>query len=299
MTEEKILSDKTINKYEEHIKTMSNKGITYEKMKNPEETIEILNKGYANNNGDIKKYAIGSIKNFMNAIQWKLKQDEAIDKGVIEKYTEEINKISKTVNQLYGDNIRNEKQERNKIDWKDLIILRDSLQLDGNNKYHLIISIYTYNPPRRISDYFHMRIIKNYKGNPDKNYNYYVYGIKKPYFIFNTYKTSRTYGKIKIPVDHMLIFYIKRHIEKNNLKDNDKLLNYMTSEHQMTQYITRMFMKLIKTPTTIDDIRSSYNIYIINNKELLGLSYNDYVNEAKKMGTSFEMLNKVYYKLSR
>ena len=64
---------------------------------------------------------------------------------------------------------------------------------------YIILALYIYIPPRRLQDYSLMKIVDDEENTKDTNYNYYVKN--KHIFIFNVYKTSKTYGSFteKVP----------------------------------------------------------------------------------------------------
>ena len=73
--------------------------------------------------------------------------------------------------------------------------IKDKNNLDKNEYnlilYYFVFSLYIYIPPRRNSDYLNCYIIINKPKllDQDKNYLY------KNKFIFNNYKTSKTFGQ--------------------------------------------------------------------------------------------------------
>ena len=121
---------------------------------------------------------------------------------------------------------KSEKQKESMVPVDDVIAIRTALYdevmamekkkvLDAieYNKYMmlLLVSLYTYIPPRRNMDYAHMYVVK--KEPEDNTKNYLVLGAKK--LVYNTYKSSKHYGRqeLDIPDDLMTIIkmFLKRH----------------------------------------------------------------------------------------
>ena len=63
---------------------------------------------------------------------------------------------------------------------------------------HLLLSLYTMLPPRRNLDYQEMVVVKKWKDDLPADVNYY--DIAGQRFIFNKYKTSKTYGRQEVSI---------------------------------------------------------------------------------------------------
>lgn len=87
------------------------------------------------------------------------------------------------------------------------------IDVNEYDKYlmYLLVSLYTYIPPRRNMDYAHMYVVK--KEPTDTTKNYLVLSTKK--FVFNKYKTSSHYGKQEVAIPDALMdainVFLKRH----------------------------------------------------------------------------------------
>lgn len=106
----------------------------------------------------------------------------------------------------------------------------DILTMDEEQKIQklLILSLFILQPPRRpsaISEMFMIpeKIYNNHFTFNNEN-NYYVHS-NNPFFIYNKYKTSGTYGKQKININNpLLITILKRYYEKYYKSD---VINYL------------------------------------------------------------------------
>ena len=78
--------------------------------------------------------------------------------------------------------------------------------------HNLLLSLYTDINPRRNQDYMYMKITDDYENEPQRDdYNWYDKKNKK--FIFNKYKTSKTYGSQEIDIS-------KNKVLLSNLKES-------------------------------------------------------------------------------
>lgn len=121
------------------------------------------------------------------------------------------------------------KQEANWLDWDKVIEKYNNTKKEVLNVKKpsmeallplVVLSLYTEIPPRRNQDYLHLRV---HKATPkentdslDKEHNYLVIRKRKPeVFIFNKYKTFKTYGTQKVPIPESLqgiiTLYLKQH----------------------------------------------------------------------------------------
>jgi len=159
-----------------------------------------------------------------------------------------------------------EEQKKNWVSWDEILETFKKLQEEvdtfkenkiiSDKNYNLllgftILACYIFNSPRRNKDYQNMNIIKKETDNLSKDINYYVYDDNK--FIFNKYKTEKTYGKQEIPVSDdlkkVLDIYIKfQPILKGKVKRliNTPLFIYQDgSELTTINSITRILNKIL------------------------------------------------------
>ena len=119
---------------------------------------------------------------------------------------------------------KTDKQEQNWISWNEIVKTYNDLykQLSPLLKKKplqkkdilrlvdlIMLAVYVLIPPRRSSDYIYMKV-KNY--DPDKD-NYL--DMKKGIFVFNQYKTSKTYNRQEIKLSPKLKTLLKKWVEIN------------------------------------------------------------------------------------
>lgn len=123
---------------------------------------------------------------------------------------------------------KSEVQQENWTEWEDVLKKKQQLDTDISNFHSLkklnpsqydtllqlvILSLYTDIPPRRNQDYQFMYVVKKLPKDAPTDRNYYDIASKQ--FIFNKYKTSKTYGQAKVDIpeslQNVLSLYVKHH----------------------------------------------------------------------------------------
>lgn len=167
---------------------------------------------------------------------------------------------------------KSEKQEENWEDW-DAIQKKKSEMKTAISSFlshknltskqydellaYVILSLYTDTQPRRNKDYMDMYVVLNEPS--DTSRNYYVVGDQR--FVFNNYKTAKTYGKQVVnvpnspeaPLATTLEMFLKHHpLHKGKLtkKSDFRLLVKMdgtplNSVNSITRILNRIFGKKI------------------------------------------------------
>jgi hypothetical protein len=198
-----------------------------------------------NGNGNI---SISSIKIVLCAIVWKLRKTEAPD-SLIKQY-------SNIIHELMTDTDINEKNHEYTHGyipkWSDIIKHREE-EKNNNPKNHLILSLYTYNPPRRLKDYVLLKFVDTLADMTDIKFNYY-YSITRK-FIFNSYKTSKSYNQQIVDVPAVLSDIIDKYITIFKINSGELLLGY-NNYLQMNYKLKRLL------GCSIDNVRHSF----INNE---------------------------------
>ena len=262
-----------------------------------------------------KKYKPATFKNSINAIIKYIRLDKNHDVNLIDKYLSYSDDL--TEQDIRNPNIKTEKEE---LKWTTMKKLKEVLSdyhlkiiknsifegsyenLNKSNKKilndYIILALYLLQPPRRVQDYANMIIIDNDVPPRNENYNYLI--IKNSsvsQFIFNKYKTSKTYGKQFINISEELKIILNKYIKIifnsqpiHLLSNNNKPFNSNT----LTKRIISIFKKSrIKKAISVNIIRHIYisdqvefsQIAIMKKRELLaykmGHSTNTQLNYIK------------------
>ena len=163
---------------------------------------------------------------------------------------------------------KSETQKKNWLSWNEVSSKLDSLnkQIEefsnskhmSNSNYDtllsaMVLSMYVLIPPRRNQDYQDLYIVKKYdsKKNDDSK-NYYDLSTNK--FIFNKYKTSKSYGKQELDVSentaflNILKMYLKHHPAKKGLEYRFLVFNDgspLKAVNSVTRLLNKVFGKNI------------------------------------------------------
>jgi hypothetical protein len=159
-------------------------------------------------------------------------------------------------------NVKTEREDENWLTWAEIIKLRRMAKTfartDRSNpnalRDALILSLYTYIPPRRIKDFALMSIATKKLLNDDVNYCVLEKG--KERFIFNVYKTQRTYGQQTIQIPGPLQKIIVEYIQLANLKPGDSLLGL--GEGGVINRVSRFFQKNADKSISVNLLRKIF-----------------------------------------
>jgi hypothetical protein len=111
--------------------------------------------------------------------------------------------------------------------------------------HNLLLSLYTDIYPRRNMDYMLMKITDDYENEPQRDdYNWYDKKNKK--FIFNKYKTSKTYGKQEIDIskNKVLLSNLKMYLKHRRDNDNWLLVKWCEQHFKQDNDITSELNKI-------------------------------------------------------
>jgi integrase len=178
----------------------------------------------------IKEYAPSTQKSIRGSLVGVLSlvKDKPSFKKAYQHYKTGMEEGRKVEEAKIQSGEKTEKQEKNWMEWAEVqkvkTDLGDKLVPFANKKtatpeqyetllHYLILSLYTDIQPRRNQDYLDMYIVKkwNEKLPTDKNY----YDLSTNRFIFNKYKTMKTYGiqieEVKEPLVATIHLFLKFH----------------------------------------------------------------------------------------
>jgi integrase len=155
---------------------------------------------------------------------------------------------------------KSEKQTENWLTWDEVVAKKNALwdeikdhvsgkiltagQFEKLIQF-VVVSLYTDIPPRR-NEYTDMYVVKKYNDTLDKAKNYYDITGQK--FIFNKYKTQKTYGQqvVNVPeeLQQTLALYLKHHpLAKSKAKEFKLLVKQDGSDFNTINSITRILNK--------------------------------------------------------
>ena len=181
-------------------------------------------------------------------------------------YKEKMLEKLKAVKADLATNTKTEKQETNWIKWDEVLEhrkeLADKVAKIGKKPtkdewdtllQYLLLSVYTEVQPRRNRDYQDMWVVKKWNTTMPTDKNYYDQTGHK--FIFNAYKTAKTYGQkvleVPEPLQTVLAKWISYHPAKADLKKGPiRLLitregEPIVAQNAITRALNRVFNKKV------------------------------------------------------
>jgi len=208
---------------------------------------------------------IGLIRRILTAIRHTKTYVDEYD-----TYNEVISEASK----LEKANVPLHTNGFNVIDWEEAIAgrvtgskINEAFKKDNNTDittgsdiYTVIWALFTKFPVRRNGDFSLMKYVIDENDTIDDRYNYYVDGLTSK-FIFNRYKTSRTYGRQIFEVPAELVDIIRRHIDSVDKKVGDMLIVYNQGsvEYNHNTFREKVY-DIFNTP--VNGLRHSYISYL-------------------------------------
>jgi len=254
-------------------------------LKNTKDITELINT-YENDN--TKKSYIASIVSVLNYADMKQY------KGVNMFYKSLLADAKKEF-EMKPKNEKTEKQEANWMDWSEIKGVWDKLkeqvdnmkpeEIEGSIKSrkvyqaYILLSLYVKSAPRRNQDYYEMRLDAD--NNMMKNFNYYRPNKKQ--FVFNVYKTAKTYNQDTMDVNDTLQAILIKYIKDFKLGDEDFLLYPDDKERKSSSIITKDLNKIFGKKVGSSMLRHAY----ITSE--LAPKIKELKDVAKEMGHSSEM----------
>jgi len=183
---------------------------------------------------------------------YKFYYDKMMEKAKVAKETDTSDKTTK--------------QEKNWIEWEEVQKKYNELTTNLGKKptlEHLlpvvVLGLYVEIPPRRNQDYLQMTVVKTTKKTKideypkDKNYLVLSRGLPVS-FVFNKYKTSKTYGTQNIDIPAPLSAIIKKYLKVHPYLVKDKTLSSfpflvgadgtpITADNSITRVLNKIFGK--------------------------------------------------------
>lgn len=155
--------------------------------------------------------------------------------------------------------------------------------------HNLLLSLYTDIPPRRNQDFLFMKITDDYDKEADKN-DFNWYDKKNKRFIFNKYKTAKSYGEqvIDIKKNKSLLSALKIYLKYRKQNENWLLVKWSGENYKQVNDITRELHKVFGEKVGSTKLRHLYvsDKYGEINKEQQA--------DAKAMGHSVSTQQSVY-----
>lgn len=270
---DKALSQKSINMYVRNLELLNDKPLNNLNFLNDYK--KILQKLENKNQNTKRSYLISIVA--------VLKHMDKTKTNSFKQYHEEMMKLNKIIRQEASENKPTQKQEKEWIQWPDVIKRHKELGQEfkkivgspSKSEYNHIIlpymalSLYVLNPPRRNRDYTEMVVIKNDVKPMDKTINYLI--LDKDKFYFNVFKTSKTAPELEKELDippelkSIINDYLKYHpLIKNKINNKTHewfLVNYDGQKLNESNGMTKLLNKVFNKEFAASMLRHSYLTY--------------------------------------
>ena len=214
--------------------------------------------------------------------------------------------IARSVNQEISNNKKSEKQDENWLTQKEVTNLLNEYKLKSfnimNQKFvkhdemlyvrdFLLLWCYHVIPPRRSLDFVNMKI-KNIDTNDD---NYYR--ITKKEFVFNSYKTAKTYGQDAVPIQNDIQQFNKFYKQWLKINPTEYLLFDNRFNQLTSSKLTKILNRIFGAKVSVNMLRHIYvtDQYNDTSKKSVKEVMSDMHELAADMGHSVSM-QKQYYK---
>jgi len=115
---------------------------------------------------------------------------------------------------------KTDKQEENWITWEQVIARRDALRekhTEEAERQYVALSLYTMMPPRRNRDYLEMDVVAR-MNKKKKDRNLLVVNKSGMRFVFNQFKTDKTYGQQVVKVSKELEAVLRRYLAMHEVQ---------------------------------------------------------------------------------
>ena len=226
----------TINAYDHYIDLLKTNGIN---IYSPKMVMSFLD-GIKTNRGD--HISPSYLKGIISGVMHEIRQNGKGSHSSLDVYADIVKQLRK---QLDDEETTHQKISGNIPKWDDIIRARDN----ARNEYeHMVIGLYTYIAPRRLADFVNMKISTSKEAPEDNKFNYYMTRAKA--FIFNKYKTAKTYKQQIIEVPNKLAAVIDAYIYNNKLEDGDFLIDISVT------HLNRLLNRLVGC--SVNNLRHSF-----------------------------------------
>lgn len=258
-----MVSETTEAGYKRCLEYIKSAGIDYKSIESVTEYIKSIH-GMRTKKGSLISEA--SVKIYLVSTLWYLTENKG-DKEVITEIKMEIKRIREAIDKEVSTHKLIGTQKENYIKWDEVMEVYNMLKLDykkTSTKYktYVLLSCYVLMAPRRLRDYALMDIVDKESEELNKARNYYVKSAG--YFIFNNYKTAKTYKckKIKLTDEHKKI--MNEYIEDKSASGS--LFNM--SGDAIQAKLARLFKGKKDKRVSVNILRHSYISWLKDNGKL-------------------------------
>lgn len=202
-------SEKTKAYYLATIGRLEKKGIT--SLLDTDKVIQAIEEGSPSTNTQKTYYAV--VKSCLESLMNEIPYEDRMKANTI--YNKKYADLWTTLKAQQLEQKTTATEEERMLTWQDILDVREGLrnlvyQPEGVKDELMnltLLGCYTYIPPRRVEDFANMLWAS--RKPSDTKQNYCVLLKNKPYFLFNHYKTEKTYGQQKILIPEELAQFLR------------------------------------------------------------------------------------------
>jgi hypothetical protein len=225
----------------------------------------------------LKKEYPKSYKDYISAIISISKHSENFKKVIGEENIERYREIMKEGNEEITEKKMSGKSEKEVPEWGEIIKMREEIEeKEPYTQKHLIIALYTYIPPLR-DDYGEVRIkypeeeeseSEKSEDEEEEEEKGNEFDINTGELVIREYKTKKVYGEIRINIEKEYPELYRIILESLIKNPREYLITTKENKAKWEIYKKGRLSDRIKyiLGYTINQIRSSYTTYIIDNK---------------------------------
>jgi hypothetical protein len=230
------VKDSTVNEYRKKIAKMEKDGFSLERMRR--DSGKFID--------HLRTYAESTQKGYLSAVKWALYKDDI--PLIIQ---DRIDELYKNQNKRDVEQKPTPKQDENLVPWSD--ISKQARDFSGTSDETLIAALYTLNPPVR-ADYGEMTV--HVETTSGKGNELILKGRKTSVFLFRDYKTSATYGEVRIPVSPQLFDVLVA----DGVAERPTVLHKTRTPHALGILVNKVFSEITGKNVGIDILRHAYII---------------------------------------
>lgn len=254
--ESKSLSDTTLKTYQGCLKRLSENYLGQDFIDDYKEVILYLKEKYPN---------LSSRKTYLCAVMYQVKDKDA-SKEAYDAYKAEIDTMRPEITKIATNQLLTKDKEETYVKWDILKKAgKKAIELYQEAKMNLgdtlLCVLYTEQAPVR-ADYNGMVFIRDVRQARDQNQNYCLLRVRNPCFIFNSYKTDASYGRIIIKIKPLTYTILIARQQEMMTKGENVL--YTESQSNFSSRVKEAFNKAIGKGVSINTLRHSFITSFLN-----------------------------------
>ena len=252
--ESKSLSDTTLKTYQGCLKRLNENYLEQDFIDDYKEVILYLKEKYPN---------LSSRKTYLCAVMYQVKDKS---KEAYDAYKAEIDAMRPEITKIATNQLLTKDKEETYVKWgilkkagKKAIELYQEAKMNLGDT--LICVLYTEQAPVR-ADYNGMVFIRDVRQARDQKQNYCLLRVRNPCFIFNSYKTDASYGRVIIKIKPLTYTILIARQQEMMTKGENVL--YTESQSNFSARVKEAFNKAIGKGVSINTLRHSFITSFLN-----------------------------------